>query len=133
MRQIDAFLDSDAWKAFLCNEGTWDLRLAPDANLRETQVEGLTREIFENLAERQKFFSKEQMQEHLLQIYVYQEGENDEIHWRLIGRWSYTPSGNQWWNNGVYFYFDASTCYTGWDCQGGGTLCFGHDLSKMLF
>jgi len=40
------------------------------------------------------------------------EGENDGPSWIAVGKL----------NDGRWFSIDASCCYTGWDCQGGGII-----------
>lgn len=52
-------------------------------------------------------------------IYYYQEGENDDNSWIIIGK-----SDN-------YFYFNASCDYTGFHCQGGGEFCYDKDWSVL--
>ncbi len=50
-------------------------------------------------------------------LWIYEEGENDSEDWELVGKLK----------NGMYFSFNASCDYTGFDCQGGGAIDFSKD------
>ena len=51
----------------------------------------------------------------LEELYYYQEGENDESPWILIGKLKIVDKT-------YFFHLDASCDYTGFDCQGGGVV-----------
>lgn len=53
-------------------------------------------------------------------IYFYRVGENDGAAWIMIGKSAH-----------YYFCFEASCDYTGFDCQGGGSLCYHQDWSVL--
>ena len=54
-------------------------------------------------------------------VFFFQVGVNDEESWILIGRFS----------NNLYYFFDASCDYTGFDCQGGGTLAASYNWADF--
>ena len=54
-------------------------------------------------------------------IYAYQEGENDEQAWILLGRTS----------DDDFVFMQASCDYTGFNCRGGGTVAVSDDWSTM--
>lgn len=53
--------------------------------------------------------------------YFARVGENDGEHWTFLVRHT----------NGYYVYFDASCDYTGFDCQGGGSIVYSRDSQQM--
>ena len=54
-------------------------------------------------------------------IYAFQEGENDNEEWILLGQAQ----------SGYYVFMEARCDYTGFDCQGGGTVALTDDWDKM--
>lgn len=54
------------------------------------------------------------------EIYFYQNGENDEMQWIIIGK-----------SSDYFIYFTAGCDYTGFDCQGGGELCYSKEWSIL--
>lgn len=54
-------------------------------------------------------------------IYTFREGQCDGPPWIIIGKLK----------DGVYFHFDASCDYTGFDCQGGGIIHLESSLQRL--
>ena len=54
-------------------------------------------------------------------VYYARPGANDEENWTFLVKHQ----------NGYYVYFDAGCDYTGFDCQGGGTITYSRDSKKM--
>lgn len=54
-------------------------------------------------------------------VYYARIGENDGEHWTFAVRHT----------NGYYVYFDAGCDYTGFDCQGGGSIVYSRDSKAM--
>lgn len=75
------------------------------------------------ISEEETEFSEKDMLDHskFEKVYYYQEGENDGESWTFLVRHT----------NGYYIFFDASCDYTGFDCQGGGSITYSLDGQKM--
>lgn len=56
-------------------------------------------------------------------VYYFQEGENDEAAWIFFAKHS----------NGFYVFFEASCDYSGFDCQGGGSIVYSKDPRRMYW
>lgn len=54
-------------------------------------------------------------------VYYYREGENDGENWTFLVKHT----------NGYYIFFDAGCDYTGFDCQGGGSITYSLEGQKM--
>lgn len=54
-------------------------------------------------------------------VYYARPGANDEENWTFLVKHK----------NGYYIFFDAGCDYTGFDCQGGGTITYSRDAKQM--
>lgn len=54
-------------------------------------------------------------------VYYFRPGENDSINWTFLVKHK----------NGYFIFFDAGCDYTGFDCQGGGSITYSLDGEKM--
>ena len=61
----------------------------------------------------------------ILEVYWYEEGENDVRPWQFIGKVRYK-------NKFKYVYYIADSDYTGFDCQGEMKLYVSKSLNRLL-
>jgi hypothetical protein len=57
----------------------------------------------------------------IAEVYYFRNGTNDEESWVVIGRLK----------NGLYFYFESSCDYTGFDCQGGAEAILAYEWASL--
>ena len=62
------------------------------------------------------------LEEKIKEVYFYQNGENEESSWYLLGKL----------DSGYYFYMEASCGYTGFSCCGSIEFVFSHHLINLI-
>ena len=68
---------------------------------------------------------------HIVKVYWYQPGTNDETDWEFIGKIKYT-SANPSLPTYKYVYYTAGCDYTGFDCQGEMKMYIFGSLCRLL-
>lgn len=57
------------------------------------------------------------------EVYYFQNGEKDEESWLITGRLK----------NGLYFFFESSCDFTGFDCRGSATVILACEWKSLVF